>query len=260
MIIREPRRKPDAWASRKAAFAHSWALPFVAIEWLLEWLAFFLSNWRFLEVLEYLGTFSVLVAVILFFHESGNRIKQMHYQAWQVINTAQGKGGSGGRIEALQELNTDRVPLVGVDVSRAFLQGVSLPKAHLLRANFSASDARDGNFQSADFSNADLSSANFRKASFHEASLRRASLDDVDLWGADLSGADLSESTLDNADLRFADLHDIRWQTIKSLRGANIYKVKNAPEGFVSWATQRGAVEIESDARWETVPEPLLRH
>ena len=72
----------------------------MAIEWLFEWLAFLLSNWRFLEVLEYLGTFSVLVAVILFFHESGSRLRQMHYQAWQVINTAQGKGGSGGRVEA----------------------------------------------------------------------------------------------------------------------------------------------------------------
>ena len=27
----------------------------MAIEWLFEWLAFLLSNWRFLEVLEYLG-------------------------------------------------------------------------------------------------------------------------------------------------------------------------------------------------------------
>jgi hypothetical protein len=27
--------------------------------------------------------------------EAGDRKKQKHYQAWQVINTAQGKGGSG---------------------------------------------------------------------------------------------------------------------------------------------------------------------
>src|SRR5579871_6672572 len=55
-----------------------------------------------LDVLEHLGTFSVLIAVIFYFADSGNRRKQKHYQAWQVINTAQGKGGSGGRIEALQ--------------------------------------------------------------------------------------------------------------------------------------------------------------
>ena len=93
----------------------SWLIPFIAFEWVWDWVAFFLSRWSFLEVLEYLGRFSVLVAVIFYFSESGDRIKQRHYQAWQVINTAQGKGGSGGRIEALQELNADGVPLVGVD-------------------------------------------------------------------------------------------------------------------------------------------------
>src|SRR3984957_20259912 len=56
-------------------------------------------------------------------------------QAWQVINTAQGKGGSGGRLEALQELNVDRIPLVGVDVSGAFLQGATLANARFFRAN-----------------------------------------------------------------------------------------------------------------------------
>src|ERR1700741_4710735 len=75
---------------------------------------------------------------IFYFSESGNRIKQKHYQAWQVINTAQGKGGSGGRIEALEELNADGVPLVGVDVSSAFLQGLTLERANLLRADFSS--------------------------------------------------------------------------------------------------------------------------
>jgi hypothetical protein len=83
-------------------------------------LAYLLSNWKFLEVLEYIGSLSVLVAVLFYFSGSGDRTKQKHYQAWQVINTAQGKGGSGGRVAALQELNADGVPLVGVDLSGAF--------------------------------------------------------------------------------------------------------------------------------------------
>jgi hypothetical protein len=219
-------------------------LPLAAIEWWLEWAAFLLSNWKFLEVLEYLGTFSVLVAVVLYFHESGNRIRQGHYQAWQVINTAQGKGGNGGRVDAMQQLNADHVSLAGIDVSGAFLQGIALPKAYLFRSNFSKSDARDSNFLSVDFSDADLSAANFRKANFHETSFQRASLDDADLWGADLSGADLSGTTLVNADLSFADLANVHWKDIKNLRGANIYGIKNAPAGFVQWATQRGAVAV----------------
>ena len=80
--------------------------------------------------------------MIFYFTEAGDRKKQKHYQAWQVINTAQGKGGSGGRIEALQELNQDHVPLVGVDASEASLQGLRLHKANLLRCNLSASVRR----------------------------------------------------------------------------------------------------------------------
>src|SRR5205085_6989902 len=125
--------------------------PFAALEWFWEWLAYFLSNWTFLHVLDYLRSFGIIVAVAFYFSESGDRLKQKHYQAWQVINTAQGKGGNGGRIEALQELDADHVPLVGVDVSGAFLQGVRLPHAGMKRANLSTVDARDANFQHADF-------------------------------------------------------------------------------------------------------------
>jgi hypothetical protein len=119
-----PRTRPEPWAAGRERVKHSWIVPFFAVEWGWEWVAYFLSNWKFLEVLEYMGSLSILVAVLFYFSESGDRTKQKHYQAWQVINTAQGKGGSGGRIEALQELNADRVPLVGVDVSGAFLQGI----------------------------------------------------------------------------------------------------------------------------------------
>src|SRR5580692_3291258 len=167
MRVFSPTERPKPWPDRKADVRRRWALPFVFVEWTFDWAAFFLSNWKFLEVLEYLSSLSVLVAVLFYFSESGDRTKQKHYQAWQVINTAQGKGGSGGRVEALQELNADRVPLVGVDVSGAFLQGVRLKGARLLRANFSAVDARNGAFRHSDFTDANLHSANFRESDFH---------------------------------------------------------------------------------------------
>ena len=126
MPIRLHRKRPAPWSLRRQTFQHAWAAPLLAFEWFWEWIAYILSNWAFLEVLEYLGSFSILIAVIFYFSESGDRLKQKHYQAWQVINTAQGKGGNGGRIEALQELNADGVPLVGVNASGAFLQGVVL--------------------------------------------------------------------------------------------------------------------------------------
>src|SRR5262249_1265102 len=152
------------WSVRRERFVRPWLRPLWALEWFWEWVAYVLSNWTFLEVLEYLGSFGVLIAVIFYFSESGDRVKQKHYQAWQVINTAQGKGGSGGRIEALQELNNDGVSLVGVDLAGAFLQGVRLQRARLVRSNLNAADLRDGDFAGADFSDANLQSANFRQA------------------------------------------------------------------------------------------------
>ncbi|HVU46680.1 MAG TPA: pentapeptide repeat-containing protein [Terracidiphilus sp.] len=245
MILHRPIERPAPWKVRKqeASAKWKWLTPLIAVEWMCEWAAYILSNWSFLEVLEYLGTFSVLIAVIFYFSESGDRIKQRHYQAWQVINTAQGKGGSGGRIDALQELNADKVPLVGVDVSSAFLQGLDLHGANLMRSNFSSADLRNANFTSVDFTFASLNSANLRNAHLDHAKFTQADLRGSDLTGSILMSADLSGATLDDADLSDADLSNIGWQHLSSVKGANIHQVKNAPEGFVVWAMSHGAID-----------------
>ena len=245
MLRYERRKRPDRWRELRARVKYRWAIPFVAFEWGWDWLAFLLSNWSFLEVLEYLGSFSVLAGVIFYFSESGDRIKQRHYQAWQVINTAQGKGGSGGRIDALQELNRDKVPLVGVDVSSAFLQGLRLEGANLLRADFSAADMRGSDLKGADFAYADLHSANLRGSDLEDASFEHANLNEADLVGSDLAGARFDGADLGGVDLRNADLRDVRWQQVKNIRMANIAGAKNAPAGFVAWALKNGAVQIE---------------
>ncbi len=243
MILHLPRERPAPWPAKRQGIAHRWLTPFVAFEWMWEWVSFALSRWSFLEVLEYLGTFSVLIAVIFYFSESGDRIKQRHYQAWQVINTAQGKGGSGGRIEALQELNADKVPLVGVDVSSAFLQGLDLRGANLMRSDFSSADLRNSNLASVNFTLANLNSANFRGASLDRANFTNADLRNADLAGSSIVGADLSGVALDDADLRNANVQDIQWQRVKSMQRANIAGLKNAPTGFAEWALKNGAVE-----------------
>jgi uncharacterized protein YjbI with pentapeptide repeats len=226
-------------------------IPLLAVEWGCEWLAFLLSRWSFLEVLEYLGSFSILIAVIFYFSESGDRLKQKHYQAWQVINTAQSKGGSGGRVEALQELHQDGIPLVGVDVAGAFLQGIQLAGARLIRANFNAVDARNSDFRRADFMDANLQSANFRESNLSGANFQDADLGGADFCAANLAGAVLDGAILDAADLRHADLGNVQWQKIKSLQGASIRGARNAPVGFLAWAAQHGAVttDPQSDCR-----------
>src|SRR5882724_3913395 len=248
MKVRIHREKPEPWEIKKQS-RRGWLLPFWAVEWGLEWCAYALSRWTFLDVLEYLEGFSVLIAVIFYFSESGDRLKQKHYQAWQVINTAQGKGGSGGRIDALQELNHDGVPLVGVDVSGAFLQNIHLERARLLRSNFSAADLRDGNFNFADFSDTNMRTANLRESHLKGASFARTDMDDADLTDADLTDADLSGASLSNADLSNTNLSNLRWRDLRSVKGTNLYGVKNPPDGFISWAKQHGAVQTEPDSK-----------
>lgn len=244
------RPSPEPWNQFREQVRHGWLRPFFWLEWIWEWIAYSLSNWAFLEVLEYLGRLSLLVGVIFYFVEAPDRRKQKHYQAWQVINTAQGKGGSGGRIEALQELNRDRVPLVGVNVEGAFLMGIRLEKAPLVRSNFDGADMRGCNLQSADLGSATLRSANIRTCNLRNASLENADLTDADLLGADISGANLSGANLTRVDLRNCDLRGIKWWAHANVKLANIAQVKNPPPGFVEWATGQGAVSIASDDEW----------
>jgi hypothetical protein len=247
MKVRIHREKPEPWEIKKQGRRH-WLLPFWAMEWVLEWCAYALSRWTFLDVLEYLEGFSVLIAVIFYFSESGDRLKQKHYQAWQVINTAQGKGGNGGRIDALEELNSDRISLIGVDLSDAFLQDVHLERARLARANCGSADLRDSDLSAADLSQADLRSANFRGSNLRDVNFQRAHLDGADLTRVDLGGADLSGTTLTNADLTDATLTNARWRDVGDVKGANIFGVKAAPEGFLVWAIQHGAVATKPES------------
>jgi hypothetical protein len=253
MRHRIPRARPRPWLEERQSAWSGWSIPFRKINWWLAWVSFALSHWELLDVLEHLGTFSVLIAVIFYFADGGNRIKQRHYQAWQVINTAQGKGGSGGRIDALQELNSDHISLTGVDAGGAFLRGIQLEHAHLERCDLHAADLRTSDLKFARLSDSNLQSANFRQADLSGADLRSAELQDADLNLASLESADLSGADLSRVDLRNADVHNLVWKDIESMRLANIYGMKNASPEFVAFAQRKGAVSVESDEDWNVL-------
>jgi len=242
--------RPPTWAERRGQRQASFTLALVKIDWWMEWAAWALGNWALLEILENLGTFSVLIAVIFYFAGGRDRTRQRHYAAWAVINSAQGKGGSGGRIEALQELNQDRVPLIGLDGSLAFLQGVQLSNARLSRCSFQATDLRESVFRSADLTFCNLRSANFRNADFDHAQLADADLSEADLTGANLSSANLARVVLSNVDLRNSNLSGISWKEISSMRLANVFGARNPPDGFIQFALAHGAVSVQTDEEW----------
>ena len=40
-------------------------------------------------------------------------------------------------------------------------------------------------------------------------------------------------------------LRAAQWSAIANIKGANIYGIKDAPEGFATWALKNGAVATE---------------
>ncbi|WP_263350160.1 pentapeptide repeat-containing protein [Acidicapsa acidisoli] len=253
MRDRQRRERPRPWPDERQAASSAWMISFRRINWWLAWVSWALSHWALLDVLDHLGTFSVLIAVVFYFADSGNRVKQKHYQAWQVINTAQGKGGSGGRIEALQELNADHVSLTGVDAGGAFLRGIQLEHAHLERCDLHAADLRSGDLKFARLPDSNLQGANFRQADLSGADLRSAELQDSDLNQANLDNADLAGTDLSRADLRLANVNNFAWKDIQSMQLANVYGIRNASAEFLAFAQKHGAVSLESDEDWNVL-------
>jgi hypothetical protein len=157
--------------------------------------------------------------------------KAANYQAWQVINGAFGKGGSGGRVDALQDLVANQISLAGVRLDGAWLEGVSL----------SGAEMRQASLQKTKLLGADLSMVNFQRADLREADLSGANLRGCFLHQAQVAGA-----MLGTADLRHADLRELQgWEQIGSISYANIQGVLNAPPGFLEWALSHGAVDGE---------------
>ena len=250
MILKTERKRPDSWAEFRARSKSRWLAPFLALDWCGEWTAYWLSGWALLEVLEYLQTLSLLLVVVLYFTDAGNRLKQKHYQAWQVINTAQGKGGNGGRIDALEELLEDGVSLTGVDLENAYLAGVDLHGAELTRSSFHGTDIRNSDFHRANLTDSDLAWANLRHSNLSNCQLHDVDLKNADLHSANLTQADLTGSDCTGVDFRKTNLIGIDWQRIKSIKMANVHGVVNPPPGFLDWAKSAGAVSIESDEEW----------
>ncbi len=90
---------------------------------------------------------------------------------------------------------------------------------------------------------------NLSNADLEYVILDRFDLSFVNFIKTILTNANLGEATLTNVSLVEANLKDIKnWRKIKSIKGANITDVKNAPEGFIEWALENGAVIDEEDS------------
>lgn len=187
--------------------------------------------WRVLEGIAIVITIFITPAALYFQYQSLQEQKILG--AWQLITT-KAKGNSG-KIEALEFLNSKGVPLVGVDLSKAYLSGVNLKGANILNADFTNADLNDANFEG----------ANLRGVNFIGADLFKANFTGADLWsvnftGAYLRGVNFTEADLSNANFTGAFLAGANF-TNAYLRGVNFDgafvskhypKLPTAPKGY----------------------------
>ena len=164
---------------------------------------------------------AIISAAVIFILEIPDRQKREHYEAWQIINIAQGQTASGGRIQALEDLNQDAVVLEGVSAPQADLSGINLRFGKLSRANFFNAQLDNANFFNAQLDNANFQEANLQRATLVIANLKSADLQGADLQGADLQGADLWDACLIGAKLQNAQLQGTTLALAK-LQGADL--------------------------------------
>lgn len=225
----EPQEHKYSWIKRAQAWLTDWVIQLpTALEviFLVTVIRLFentaigktFTDWlgiaSFLEIIE---SVSVLVAVFIYFKDGPERQKRSHYEAWKVIDAAYGRKNSYARIQALQDLNQDRLSLRGLDAPKADLREINLAKANLLGANLQRADLLDAIFQKADLRGANLQKANLQRANLQKADLRGAKLIDANLLGANLQSANLKAASLQGAKLRGANLQNA------NLLGADLF-------------------------------------
>ena len=191
--------EPDMWVWYVIAFLYKFLIVFVLV-WLLILAinVFLTTDWGIglnkitrHEFYQRIESLSILAGVIVILASSSEQRKRSNYEAWQVINSATNQRGSGGRKDALEDLNQDGVSLAGLNLKNADLIEINLKKANLVRANLQ---------------NTKLNHSNFSKANLTDAKLIESDLSDANLEQADLTNADLSRANLNNANLKNAKL------------------------------------------------------
>jgi hypothetical protein len=237
-----------------------WLMPIFLIEWIAEWLLYYLRKWAWVEIT---GILVLFVGIGNYLYEiperKDNSIRQAH-----LIVGAQSGGFDEGSVKrkALEYMVSEKISVVGINLKNASLVGGQLHGAKFRgvefnRANFNDADLKDASFHGAKLTLAsfrganlpdakfdmghlfgsDFDSANLRGADFKSTKLEKVKLLRADLRGADFSGAILEVVSFYHADLRGADFTYAKLESVDffeaDLEGADF---SNATVGNVSFA------------------------
>jgi Pentapeptide repeats (8 copies) len=132
--------------------------------------------------------------------------RQKYLQAWQVVNTAQGQTGNGGRTEALEYLNKESnffytpkckednsclvgVKIQGANLKKVNLEGADLSSSELRGTNFEGADLRGVTFKGAHLEDVVFTGAKVDKATFVNAIFCRTTMADGQTQGTNCSNA-----------------------------------------------------------------------
>jgi Pentapeptide repeats (8 copies) len=230
-----------------------WMGLFLWPEWMMEWLLYILSQMAIFEILDILSKLSILVGAIFFIHEAGDRKEQKHLEAWKVIASMRNQPGNGGRISALENLRQDKVPLMGIDVQRAYLSEINLKTANLQDANFSGSALFGAHFENATLygaifgcvsqSKSELKCTDLYTAKFQGADLRNAYLSgdlrDTNFEGANLENAQLVKANLEGANFKQAKLNGTHLECVEGLTPEQIKQATNWQDAYYDQKTSQ---------------------
>ena len=181
-----------------------------------------LESLAIFKLLSLLTNITIIVSLVAFLI-NGERYQhnQQIFGAWQTITNAHEQAGSGGRIQALEFLNSSPgspgrrrwfgavwspVSLAGVDLRRAHLIGVYLPEAILRSANFQNADLGGANFQNGDLQYVELQNSRLDYSNLQGVNLKHAKLQNANLQYANLANANLLSANLQNTNLQFVNL------------------------------------------------------
>lgn len=192
-----------------------------------EWGKIFINA---LEKSRILGTFesiSIVTALVIYVRQGK---KKSHYEAWQVIDSAQGIKISHARIKALEELSKDGVSLKGLSLPMADLEQITLVDTDFKEANLKTAKLQEANLKGSTFELTQLQGANLWKANLRECfflltQLQKVNLNAANLQNAELQGVNLLEANLQQANLQGAyilgNLQGANFQEA-NLKGANL--------------------------------------
>ncbi len=255
---------------------------FAYVNWVSSWVLWYTDAAPWLRAVLRLAQFSFLWVGLwaAFTYATGkserervadDQRKATHYQAWQLLNSADGKAGDAGRSLALRDLDLDRVPLDfadfsdvyfksnlvligGTTFSSALFRNSSFDGSRIAHASFRLANFEGAKFLSSTFTNCDFSYANLRGAKFYKADfsgslfrstdLRSTALALSSFVSARLDLPSIVEANFEYVNFAHADFSSMdNFTTAQSFKGCNLYGVKHTKTGVVDMLVRNyGAV------------------